>query len=89
MPTAAGSRRAAEAGLWARGAFVASRGVAAAKSPLSAALTKPETLAAGGGLLTGFAGLAVGNGPVQYALAAVMVLAAVTGVYLLIRKARA
>ncbi|WP_211253705.1 lysozyme [Haematobacter massiliensis] len=82
------NRRAAEAGLWARGGFVASRGVAAAKPPLSVSLTKPETLAAGGGMLTGLAGLAAGEGPVQYALAAVMVLAALTGVYLLIRKAR-
>ena len=83
------NRRAAEAGLWAKGAFVASNTVAAApESPIKAAL-KPEVMTAAGGLLAGAGGLTTGTGPVQTALAVCLVVAAVVVAALVIRKARA
>ena len=83
------NRRAAEAGLWAKGAFVASNTVAAApESPIKAAL-KPEVMTAAGGLLAGAGGLTTGTGPVQIALAVCLVVAAVVVAALVIRKARA
>lgn len=83
------NRRAAEAGLWAKGAFVASNTVAAApESPIKAAL-KPEVMTAAGGLLAGAGGLTTGTGPVQIALAVCLVVAAVVVAVLVIRKARA
>lgn len=83
------NRRAAEAGLWAKGAFVASNTVAAApESPIKAAL-KPEVMTAAGGLLAGAGGLTTGTGPVQIALAVCLVVAAVVVAALVIRKAKA
>ena len=83
------NRRAAEAGLWAKGAFVASNTVAAApESPLKAAL-KPEVMTAAGGLLAGAGGLTTGTGPVQIALAVCLVIAVVVVAVIVIRKARA
>ena len=83
------NRRAAEAGLWAKGAFVASNTVAAApESPIKAAL-KPEVMTAAGGLLAGAGGLTTGTGPVQIALAVCLVVAVVVVAVLVIRKARA
>ena len=83
------NRRAAEAGLWAKGAFVASNTVAAApESPIKAAL-KPEVMTAAGGLLAGAGGLTTGTGPVQIALAVCLVVAVVVIAVLVIWKARA
>lgn len=83
------NRRAAEAGLWAKGAFVASNTVAAApESPIKAAL-KPEVMTAAGGLLAGAGGLTTGTGPVQIALAVCLVIAVVVVAVIVIRKARA
>lgn len=79
------NRRAAEAGLWAKGSFVASRTVeAAAPSPLTK-LATPEGLTAAGGLLAGLTGTLQGSGPVSYALAALVLVA---GVYVLVRLLR-
>ena len=78
------NRRAAEAGLWAKGAHVASNTVdAKAEAPK---WVTPETMAAGGGLLTGAAGVASGSGPVQWALGIVFVIAAIVVGYLIISK---
>lgn len=49
----------------------------AAPESIKAALLKPEILASAGGLVTGAGAVAQGNGPIQYALAGVLVLAAV------------
>jgi len=79
------NRRAAEIGLWAKGSFVSSRTATAA--PLSAArqIATPEGLTAAGGLLAGLTGAMSGTGPVQWAMAAVIVLSAV---YLVVRMVR-
>lgn len=53
------------------------------------ALKDPAALTAGGGLLASFGALAQGDGPIQYALSAVLVLAGLVGVVLLVRKMRA
>lgn len=81
------NRRAAEAGLWAKGEFVASNNVEAKPGNPIKDLATPENMAAGGGLLGGAAAVATGNGPVQYAIAALMVIAAITIAVLVIRKA--
>lgn len=81
------NRRAAEAGLWAKGSFVASAPVDAKPGNPLKELATPENLAAGGGLLSGAAAVASGNGPVQYAIAAMMVVAAITIAFLVIRRA--
>ncbi|MTH33072.1 glycoside hydrolase family protein [Paracoccus limosus] len=79
------NRRAAEAGLWAKGSFVASRTVEAAPpSPLTK-LATPEGLTAAGGLLAGLTGTLQGSGPVSYALAGLVLMA---GAYVLIRLIR-
>ncbi|MBK1793350.1 lysozyme [Devosia sp. WQ 349] len=81
------NRRAAEAGLWVKGSFVSSAPVDAKPgNPLTELMT-PERMAAGGGLLGGAAAIASGNGPVQYAMAALMVIAAITIAIVVIRKA--
>ncbi|MET3899655.1 lysozyme [Devosia sp. UYZn731] len=78
------NRRAAEAGLWAKGAFVSTSTVdATAQAPKWAT---PETIAAGGGLLTGAAGIASGNGPVQWALGVVFVIAALVIAFTFVSK---
>jgi len=81
------NRRAAEAGLWAKGEFVSSNNVEAKPGNPITELVKPENMAAGGGLLGGAAAVASGNGPVQYAIAALMVIAAITIAFIVIRKA--
>lgn len=81
------NRRAAEAGMWAKGAFVASAPVAVAPGNPFADLIKPENLTSAGAVIGGAAAVASGNGPVQYAIAALMVVAAITAAVLIIRKA--
>ncbi|MEK1889388.1 MAG: secretion activating protein [Phyllobacterium sp.] len=51
-------------------------------------LKKPEAWAPAGGLITALTGLASGNGPIQWALAAVMVLGVAYGIYRLVRRDR-
>ncbi|QDZ10503.1 lysozyme [Devosia ginsengisoli] len=81
------NRRAAEAGLWAKGAFVSTSTVEAKPGNPIKEMTTPENIGAAGGLLGGAAAVASGNGPVQYAIAALMVIAAITIAFLVIRKA--
>ncbi len=70
------NRRAAEAGLWAKGSFAASNTVRGTD----------DAGELGGRQLTGAVGLASGNGRVQIALAFVLVLAAIVAAVLIIRK---
>ncbi|CAH1661578.1 Lysozyme [Hyphomicrobiales bacterium] len=65
------NRRAAEAGLWAKGAFVSSNDVPAA--PAKAPLVTRENIAVGAGALGSVATAASSPGPLQWALAIVMV----------------
>lgn len=81
------NRRAAEIGLWAKGAFVSSAPVPAMPGNPIKELATPENLTAGGGLLGGAAALAAGSGPVQWAFAGLLLIAAVTIAFLVIRKA--
>jgi len=53
---------------------------------LTDALKNPQAITAVGGALGSVAAVSSGTGPVQYALAAVMVLAAVAGVVMLVRR---
>jgi len=72
------NRRAAEAGLWVTGEFVASRHVKpqpVGENPV----TKPEAIAPAIGALSGLGSVFSGNGAVQYALAFVMVVACLIG----------
>lgn len=52
-------------------------------------LKKPEAWGPLAGLVTGFGALASGSGPVQYALAAALVIGVLTGVWFVIRRERA
>ena len=81
------NRRAAEAGLWAKGGFVASAPVDATPGNPLKDLATPENLTAGGGLLGGAAALAAGNGPVQWAFAGLLLIAAATIAFLVVRRA--
>lgn len=79
------NRRSAEAGLWAKGAFVQSSGSPVQKE--APAVLTPETIAVGTSILTGAgSSLFSGTGPVQYALGAVMVIAAISAAFLFVRK---
>ncbi|KXF75346.1 acetylmuramidase [Paramesorhizobium deserti] len=51
-------------------------------------LAKPEALGSLGSVATGLAAIATGRGPVQYALAAVMIMFALVGVWYFIRRIR-
>ncbi|MGQ5718455.1 glycoside hydrolase family 108 protein [Pseudochrobactrum asaccharolyticum] len=53
---------------------------------ITEALKKPEAWAAIGGLFSGLGGMASGAGPIQWALAIIMVGAFVTGAYFLIKR---
>lgn len=81
------NRRAAEAGMWAKESFVSSAPVEAKSGSPIAELIKPENLTSAGGLLAGAAAVASGNGPVQWAIAGLMVVAAVIAAVIIIRKA--
>lgn len=52
-------------------------------------LKKPEAWAPAGGLLTAIGGFAAGTGPVQWALAAAMLIGVCYGIYRLVRRDRA
>jgi len=74
------NRRAAEAGLWVQGEFVASRDVR--PKPVNDNPTlKPETLAPIIGALSGLGSVLSGDGIVQYALAFVMVVSCLVGAW--------
>ncbi|WP_273782995.1 lysozyme [Bartonella sp. ML69XJBT] len=79
------NRRAAEAGLWAKGAYVSSN-YQRVETKNRTGLFQLEALAPIIGSCSGFGGLLVGNGPVQWALAGIMVLAALTGVVIVAKR---
>lgn len=78
------NRRAAEAGLWAKGAFVASNFVDA--KPAGPAVLTKENVSWGAGLLSTVSFAFSGNGPLQWALAAVLVISVCIGGYYFIKK---
>jgi len=81
------NRRAAEAGLWVREAFVASRDQICTTSRDNPYL-KPEMVAPAIGAGAGLSGLASGQGPFQWALALIMVTAFMLGAWYFIRRVR-
>ncbi|WP_375629457.1 lysozyme [Bartonella sp. TT67HLJMS] len=81
------NRRAAEAGLWVKGAYVSSN-YQTVETKTATGLLKIEALAPVIGSCSGFGGLLAGNGPVQWALAGIMVLAAVTGIVIVAKRFR-
>jgi len=82
-----GNRRATEAGLWVKGAFVASRHVKP-KPVNDNPMVKPETIAPVLGALSGLGGVLSGDGVVQYALAFVMVVSCLVGAWWFVRRTR-
>ncbi|GAA5095477.1 lysozyme [Bartonella acomydis] len=78
-------RRAAEAGLWAKGAYVSSN-YQTVESKEPTGLFKAEALAPIIGSFSGLGGLLAGNGPVQWALATIMVLAASAGLFFVAKR---
>jgi len=78
------NRRAAEGGLWAKGSFVSSKDIQA-KPEADPVVTK-ENVSWLAGILSMLGAMFTGEGPVQYALAAVIVAAFVVGGYLFIKK---
>lgn len=78
-------RRVAEAGLWAKGAYVSSN-YQTVETKDSTVLFKAEALAPVIGSFSGLGGLLAGNGPVQWALATIMVLAAGVGLFFVAKR---
>lgn len=79
------NRRAAEAGLWAAGSFVSS-------APVQAVVSKPnilssENVAVAGTLISSIASVGYGSGPLQWAFAGVIIIAAASLAFILIKKA--
>jgi lysozyme family protein len=68
------------------GAQPQASGPETATSTLRDALRDPAAVGAVGGLLGGVSAVASGDGPVQYALAVVLVVVALAGVWVLLRK---
>ncbi|WP_332065708.1 lysozyme [Bartonella sp. CB189] len=79
-------RRAAEAGLWTKGAYVSPnyQEVEEPKNPFA----EFEVLAPIIGSFSGITGIMTGQGPIQWALAVIMVLAAVAGIGVTIYRMR-
>ncbi|PIT67903.1 lysozyme [Bartonella tribocorum] len=78
-------RRAAEAGLWAKGAYVSSNyQTVETKDPMG--FLKAEALTPIIGSFSGLGGLLAGNGPIQWALATIMVLAACVGIFFVAKR---
>ncbi|WP_429130685.1 lysozyme [Ensifer sp. 4252] len=78
------NRRAAEAGLWAKGEFVASNTVTAAPNPPEA-VTK-ENISWLAGILSSLGFAFTGSGPLPWAFAGIIVAAFAIGAYLFVRK---
>lgn len=78
------NRRAAEAGLWAKGEFVTSRNVEA--KPEAPPVLDKETVSWGAGILSTLGALFAGTGPIQWALAGVIVVAFSVGAYMFLSK---
>ncbi len=71
---------AAETSLWAKGAYVSSN-YQTVETQAPTGVFKAEALAPVVGSFSGLGGLLAGNGPVQWALATIMVLAAGAGIF--------
>lgn len=78
------NRRSAEAGLWAKGDFVSSNFVEA--KPTAPAIATKENISWGAGIVSSLGFAFTGDGPLQYALAAVLVIAFAAGAYLFIKS---
>ncbi|WP_455479239.1 lysozyme [Bartonella sp. B23] len=78
-------RRAAEAGLWATGAYVSSN-YQTVESKQSVGTFKAEALAPIIGSFSGLSGFLAGNGPIQWAFATIMVLAACVGIFFVAKR---
>jgi len=78
------NRRAAEAGLWAKGEYVSSKGVKADK--VAPPVIDKETVSWGAGIAATLGSTFTGSGPLQWALAGVIVVAFGVGAYLFLRK---
>lgn len=78
------NRRAAEAGLWAKGEHVASKGVKADK--VAPPVIDKETVSWGTGILATLGSTFAGSGPLQWAFAAILVIAFGIGAYWFISK---
>lgn len=78
------NRRAAEAGLWAKGEYVSSKGVKADK--VAPPVVDKETISWGAGIAATLGSTFSGSGPLQWALAAVIVVAFGVGAYLFLSK---
>ncbi|WP_026088147.1 lysozyme [Bartonella rattaustraliani] len=78
-------RRAAEAGLWAKGAYVSSNYQTVEKKGATGLFTA-EALAPIISSFSGLGGLLAGNGPIQWALAAIMLLAACAGLFFVAKR---
>ncbi|EJF87316.1 MULTISPECIES: lysozyme [Bartonella] len=78
-------RRAAEAGLWAKGAFVSSN-YQTVETKDSTVFFKAEALAPIIGSFSGLGGFLAGNGPIQWAFAVIMVLAAGAGIFFVAKR---
>lgn len=79
------NRRAAEAGLWAQGAHM-SPNYQRVEAQGVTGICKLEALAPIIGSFSGLGGLFAGNGPVQWALAGIMVLAACTAMIYIAKR---
>ncbi|WP_019221825.1 lysozyme [Bartonella senegalensis] len=79
------NRRAAEAGLWAKGSYVSSN-TQRVETKNTTGLLKIEAIAPVIGSCSGLGGFLVGNGPVQWAFAGLMVLAACTGIVIVFKR---
>lgn len=81
------NRRAAEAGLWATGSFVASADVQASpKAPIKDALLKPESIGSLGTAVAGVATGAAGNNALAWMVGIAIVIAALTVAFITISK---
>lgn len=78
------NRRAAEAGLWAKGEFVSSKGVKADK--IAPPVVDKETISWGAGIAATLGSTFTGSGPLQWALAGVIIVAFGVGAYLFLSK---
>jgi len=82
------NRRAAEAGLWARGAFVSSNTVKPTAKKTNPYLNTETATMIGVPVATSALAAAANPGPLQWAVAAVIVIAAVVGAVFLIKRIR-
>ncbi len=80
-------RRAAESGLWAKGAYV-SPNYQTVETQTPMGFFKAEALTPIIGSFSGLGGLLAGNGPIQWALATIMVLAACVGIFFVAKRFR-